>query len=272
MATVEDLIHLRDSEGQNNEKLNESIVHNLSERFKEDKYYTHVGPVLISINPYKWMPDLYSEQRMRRYFRTPLGDAPPHIYAVADSAYRWMLRDRRAQAIVISGESGAGKTEAAKLIMNYIFKAAAMDRRSERSDYDIDELSERILATGVVLEAFGNSKTVRNDNSSRFGKYTELQFDYEGQPIGASIRHYLLERMRVVQQAPGERSYHIFYQMLAAVKDPELVKQLGLLPPKQYRYLYYGEVNVEGVDDEVRWRDTLQGLSKMGFSPKEISQ
>eukprot|EP00854_Cymbomonas_tetramitiformis_P003234 gene3234-4078_t len=163
---------------------------------------------------------MYEEVDIRRYFCKTLGQEPPHVFDTAEAAYRGMLREGAPQSVIISGESGAGKTEASKLIMRYIFAACT----SSSGDSQGAELTKRILDTNPILEAFGNAKTIKNSNSSRFGKYTELQFDAQGRPVGATIRHYLLEKTRTVNQASGERSYHIFYQLceLLGVSRTEL--------------------------------------------------
>ncbi|KAK3280005.1 hypothetical protein CYMTET_12138 [Cymbomonas tetramitiformis] len=201
-------------------------------------------------------------------------------------------RNGKAQSVVISGESGAGKTEAAKFIINYMFKVAQLRTESTKVKELGHALMQHMHATSIVLESFGNAKTLRNNNSSRFGKYTELQFDEFAQPIGATTHHYLLEKTRVVTQAPGERSYHIFYQMLAGVKD-ELREKLYLMPPPTYRYLNQtarsdevmtssGPVRrgsaaaacytIKGVDDEADWVETCDALIEIGIKEKDILQ
>ncbi|KAK3250707.1 hypothetical protein CYMTET_39922 [Cymbomonas tetramitiformis] len=260
---ISDLIKLPDLD-------DETLLKTLRARCQKDNYFTFVGPVLISINPYKWL-DIYTEDVMLSYNEQLLGDCEPHIFGTAEAAYRSMTRQRKPQAVVISGESGAGKTEAAKLIMKYIFQAAAVAKKV-KTHSDTDTLTDRIMATSAVLEAFGNAKTVRNDNSSRFGKYTELQFDPLGQPAGAMIRHYLLEKTRIVQQAPGERSYHIFYQLLAGA-TAEQKKSMQLLEPEAYRYLSGGKcLKVDGVNDKKLFQETLDSLLKIGLEDTEVQQ
>ncbi|KAK3241344.1 hypothetical protein CYMTET_48878 [Cymbomonas tetramitiformis] len=268
VSVVNDLIELHDAD-------DEAIMFNLAERFKADNYYTCVGPVLIAINPYKWL-DIYGQKEIDNHFAQKVHDCPPHIYGTADAAYRSMLRNRQPQAIVISGESGAGKTEAAKLIMKYIFAASQLKAnklgKSCMMNTDEDGLTRRILATNTALEAFGNAKTTRNDNSSRFGKYTLLQFDYDGKPLGAKISHYLLEKTRVVAQAEGERNYHIFYQMLSGA-DSKQRTTLHLLPVEQYKYLSSGNCfTVQGVDDSKVWKETFESLEIIGLTPEQIQQ
>ncbi|KAK3268414.1 hypothetical protein CYMTET_23082 [Cymbomonas tetramitiformis] len=243
-----------------------SLLQNLWHRYRNDQPYTHIGPVLISLNPYKHIP-MYEEVDIRRYFCKTLGQEPPHVFDTAEAAYRGMLREGAPQSVIISGESGAGKTEASKLIMRYIFAACT----SSSGDSQGAELTKRILDTNPILEAFGNAKTIKNSNSSRFGKYTELQFDAQGRPVGATIRHYLLEKTRTVNQASGERSYHIFYQLLRGASK-EQRRMLHLLPVEQYTYLSKsGCSEVEGVDDAMEFMETNRALRAVGLEDSQVT-
>ncbi|KAL0390935.1 UNVERIFIED_CONTAM: Myosin-11 [Sesamum calycinum] len=174
------------------------VLHNLATRYQLNKIYTYTGSILIAINPFQRLPDLYDAQMMEKYKEAPLGELSPHVFAIADAAYRAMINEGKSNSILVSGESGAGKTETTKMLMQYL---AYLGGRKE---------------SNPVLEAFGNAKTVRNNNSSRFGKFVEIQFDKLGRISGAAIRTYLLERSRVCQISDPERNYHCFYLLCAA--------------------------------------------------------
>uniref|UniRef100_A0A8C3PLX9 Myosin IA n=1 Tax=Calidris pygmaea TaxID=425635 RepID=A0A8C3PLX9_9CHAR len=185
----------------------ESLLQTLQERFRRSNIYTYIGNVVISVNPYRSLP-IYTPETVQEYRNCNFFAVKPHIYAIADDAYR-SLRDRdRDQCILITGESGAGKTEASKLVMSYV---AAVCSKGE----EVDKVKEQLLQSNPVLEAFGNAKTIRNDNSSRFGKYMDVEFDFKGEPLGGVISNYLLEKSRIVRHVKGERNFHIFYQLLA---------------------------------------------------------
>ncbi|XP_061383867.1 unconventional myosin IC isoform X2 [Danaus plexippus] len=196
-----------------------AFIDNLKKRFHENIIYTYIGNVLISVNPYKNLP-IYTEEKQRLYYKKAFFEAPPHVFAIADNAYRSLVYEHREQCILISGESGSGKTEASKKVLEYI--AARTNHL-----HNVETVKDKLLQSNPLLEAFGNAKTNRNDNSSRFGKYMDIQFNYEGAPEGGHILNYLLEKSRVVSQMAGERNFHIFYQLLAG-GDKELMKQLRL--------------------------------------------
>uniref|UniRef100_A0A8C3I9X0 Unconventional myosin-Ic n=1 Tax=Chrysemys picta bellii TaxID=8478 RepID=A0A8C3I9X0_CHRPI len=206
-----------------------AFIENLRKRFKENLIYTYIGSVLVSVNPYKDL-EIYSKQHMERYRGVSFYEVSPHLYAIADNSYRSLRIERKDQCILISGESGAGKTEATKKILQYYaVTCPASDQ--------VETVKDRLLQSNPVLEAFGNAKTLRNDNSSRFGKYMDVQFDYKGAPVGGHILNYLLEKSRVVHQNHGERNFHIFYQLLEGGED-DLLRRLGLEKnPQQYHYL-----------------------------------
>uniref|UniRef100_A0A8C3D7B4 Unconventional myosin-Ia n=1 Tax=Corvus moneduloides TaxID=1196302 RepID=A0A8C3D7B4_CORMO len=194
----------------------ESLVQTLQERFRRHDIYTYIGNVVISVNPYQSLP-LYTPEKVEEYHNCSFFAVKPHIFAIADDAYR-SLRDRdRDQCILITGESGAGKTEASKLVMSFV---AAVSSKGE----EVNKVKEQLLQSNPVLEAFGNAKTVRNDNSSRFGKYMDIEFDFKGEPLGGVISNYLLEKSRIVRHVKGERNFHIFYQLLAGA-SPELLRR-----------------------------------------------
>ncbi|XP_050350768.1 unconventional myosin IC isoform X2 [Nymphalis io] len=205
-----------------------AFIDNLKKRFHENIIYTYIGNVLISVNPYKNLP-IYTEEKQKLYYKKAFFEAPPHVFAIADNAYRSLVYEHREQCILISGESGSGKTEASKKVLEYI---------AARTNHlrNVENVKDKLLQSNPLLEAFGNAKTHRNDNSSRFGKYMDIQFNYEGAPEGGHILNYLLEKSRVVSQMSGERNFHIFYQLLAG-GDQELLKHLRLQGrPEVYKY------------------------------------
>ncbi|XP_060803259.1 unconventional myosin IC isoform X1 [Amyelois transitella] len=205
-----------------------AFIDNLKKRFHENIIYTYIGNVLISVNPYKNLP-IYTEEKTKLYYKKAFFEAPPHVFAIADNAYRSLVYEHREQCILISGESGSGKTEASKKVLEYI--AARTNHL-----HNVETVKDKLLQSNPLLEAFGNAKTHKNDNSSRFGKYMDIQFNYEGAPEGGHILNYLLEKSRVVSQMSGERNFHIFYQLLAGA-DPELLNQLRLQnKPENYKY------------------------------------
>jgi myosin I len=188
---------------------NEAINDNLKIRFEHGEIYTYIGHVLVSVNPFRDL-GIYTDQVLDSYRGKNRLEVPPHVFAIAESAYYNMKGYGENQCVIISGESGAGKTEAAKRIMQYIANV------SGGTDSSIQATKDMVLATNPLLESFGNAKTLRNNNSSRFGKYLELQFNKQGEPVGANITNYLLEKSRVVGQITNERNFHIFYQYTKA--------------------------------------------------------
>uniref|UniRef100_A0A452TYZ2 Myosin IC n=1 Tax=Ursus maritimus TaxID=29073 RepID=A0A452TYZ2_URSMA len=206
-----------------------AFIENLRRRFRENLIYTYIGPVLVSVNPYRDL-QIYSRQHMERYRGVSFYEVPPHLFAVADTVYRSLRTERRDQAVMISGESGAGKTEATKRLLQFYAETCPAPERG-------GAVRDRLLQSNPVLEAFGNAKTLRNDNSSRFGKYMDVQFDFKGAPVGGHILSYLLEKSRVVHQNHGERNFHVFYQLLEGGEE-ELLRRLGLeRNPQSYLYL-----------------------------------
>lgn len=209
--------------------LNEpGVLYNLAKRYALNEIYTYTGSILIAVNPFTKLPHLYNVHMMDQYKGIQFGELSPHVFAVADASYRAMMSEGRSQSILVSGESGAGKTETTKLIMQYLTHVGG------RAAFDNRTVEQQVLESNPLLEAFGNARTVRNDNSSRFGKFVEIQFDANGRISGAAIRTYLLERSRVVQISKLERNYHCFYHLCASGKDAERFK-VG--HPSSFHYL-----------------------------------
>ncbi|KAM7320517.1 hypothetical protein ACRRTK_020960 [Alexandromys fortis] len=237
-----------------------AVLHNLKVRFLESNHiYTYCGIVLVAINPYEQLP-IYGQDVIYAYSGQNMGDMDPHIFAVAEEAYKQMARDEKNQSIIVSGESGAGKTVSAKYAMRYFATVGG-----SASDTNIEE---KVLASSPIMEAIGNAKTTRNDNSSRFGKFIEIGFDKKYHIIGANMRTYLLEKSRVVFQAEDERNYHIFYQLCAAASLPEF-KELALSTSaacaEDFLYTSHGgSTTIEGVDDAEDFEKTRQALTLLG--------
>ncbi|XP_027724691.1 unconventional myosin-Vb [Vombatus ursinus] len=233
-----------------------AVLHNLKVRFLESNHiYTYCGIVLVAINPYEQLP-IYGQDVIYAYSGQNMGDIDPHIFAVAEEAYKQMARDEKNQSIIVSGESGAGKTVSAKYAMRYF--ATVGGSASETN------IEEKVLASSPIMEAIGNAKTTRNDNSSRFGKYIQIGFDKRHHIIGANMRTYLLEKSRVVFQADEERNYHIFYQLCAAASLPEF-KELALTCAEDFFYVSQGrDTSIEGVDDAEDFEKTRQAFTLLG--------
>ncbi|KAK7904937.1 hypothetical protein WMY93_017544 [Mugilogobius chulae] len=210
--------------------LNEAtLLHNVKVRYSKDHIYTYVANILIAVNPYYDIPNLYGSEAIKSYKGKSLGTLPPHVYAIADKAYRDMKVLKMSQSIIVSGESGAGKTENTKFVLRYLTTTYGTGQ-------DIDE---RIVEANPLLEAFGNAKTVRNNNSSRFGKFVEIHFNEKNAVVGGFVSHYLLEKSRICVQSHDERNYHIFYRLCAGASE-ELKKKLHLDAPDHFRYLNRG--------------------------------
>lgn len=215
--------------------------------------------MLVAINPYEILP-IYTNAEVELYRNKIIGDAPPHIFAIGDSAYQAMKRDNNDQCIVISGESGAGKTESTKLILQYL--AASSGKHSW--------IEQQIIDANPILEAFGNAKTVRNDNSSRFGKYIDIHFNTSGSIEGAKIDQYLLEKSRIVSLNKGERNYHIFYSLLAGLTKDEK-KRLDLEDVSKYEYLTGGETTTcEGRNDAQEFAEVRAAMKVLTFEETDV--
>ncbi|XP_058714612.1 unconventional myosin-If isoform X3 [Poecile atricapillus] len=235
----------------------EAIVENLKKRFMDDFIFTYIGPVLISVNPFKQMP-YFTEREIELYQGAAQYENPPHIYALTDNMYRNMLIDGENQCVIISGESGAGKTVAAKYIMGYISKVSGGGEK-------VQHVKDIILQSNPLLEAFGNAKTVRNNNSSRFGKYFEIQFSRGGEPDGGKISNFLLEKSRVVSQNECERNFHIYYQLIQGASQ-EQRQNLGIMSPDYYFYLNQTDTyQVEGTDDRSDFHETVNAMQVIGI-------
>lgn len=263
-SSIEDLINISD--------LNEmSILHNLRIRFKEDKIYTNISSILISVNPFKLLP-LYTPEVLDVY-RSGYRGKRPHVFGIAYNAYNNMLADSADQSVVISGESGAGKSEATKLILQFLTDVSSRAGGADGAGAST-QLEQQILAANPILEAFGNAKTLRNNNSSRFGKLITVNFDSNGAIIGGGIINYLLEKSRVVGQTQGERNYHIFYQLLSARDtDPALTQALQLQDPTLFNFTgQSGVTSIEGHSDEKDYEDMCSSMDILQFSAQEKSE
>ncbi|XP_019385994.1 PREDICTED: unconventional myosin-VIIa isoform X4 [Crocodylus porosus] len=254
---VEDMIRLGD--------LNEAgILRNLLIRYREHLIYTncggrtYTGSILVAVNPYQLLP-IYSPEQIRLYTNKKIGEMPPHIFAIADNCYFNMQRNNKDQCCIISGESGAGKTESTKLILQFL--AAISGQHSW--------IEQQVLEANPILEAFGNAKTIRNDNSSRFGKYIDIHFNKRGAIEGAKIEQYLLEKSRVCRQAHDERNYHVFYCMLKGM-TPEQKKKLGLGKATDYNYLAMGNCTTcDGRDDSKEYANIRSAMKVLMFTDTE---
>ncbi|KAM7351605.1 myosin 28B1 [Cochliomyia hominivorax] len=251
---VEDMITLGDLQEY-------TILRNLEIRYREKKIYTYTGSMLVAINPYQVLP-IYTNKEITNYRGKKINDLPPHIFAISDNAFQEMNRDKANQCIVISGESGAGKTESTKLILQYL--AAISGKHSW--------IEQQIIEANPIMEAFGNAKTVRNDNSSRFGKYIDIRFTEAGNIQGSKIEQYLLEKSRIVSQNQDERNYHIFYCMLAGLSSEERKRlELTETSPTKYHYLSQGGcTTLKGKNDMKDFADIRSAMQVLSFKPDEV--
>ncbi|XP_056022909.1 unconventional myosin-IXa-like isoform X21 [Ostrea edulis] len=239
--------------------LNEmTLLENIKNRFEHSHIYTYVGSILIAVNPFKFFP-IYNPKYVKMYQNRRLGELPPHIFATADAAFYTMLRKKKNQCIVISGESGSGKTESTNLLLHHL--TALSQKGSHGSGVE-----QTILGAGPVLEAFGNAKTVHNNNSSRFGKFIQVNYKENGMVHGAIVEKYLLEKSRIVSQAKNERNYHVFYYLLAGADEQER-EALHLRKPEEYHYLRQsGCYTLEGEDEVHEFVRLKQSMEMVGFS------
>ncbi|KAM4623749.1 myosin heavy chain, fast skeletal muscle-like [Polymixia lowei] len=252
--------------------LNEaSVLYNLKERYAAWMIYTYSGLFCVTVNPYKWLP-VYNQEVVVAYRGKKRQEAPPHIFTISDNAYQFMLTDRENQSILITGESGAGKTVNTKRVIQYFATIAVSgDRKKDlaASGKMKGTLEDQIISANPLLEAFGNAKTVRNDNSSRFGKFIRIHFGTTGKLSSADIETYLLEKSRVTFQLAAERSYHIFYQIMSN-KKPELIETLLITTnPYDYPFVSQGEISVASIDDSEELMATDSAVDILGFTGEE---
>ncbi|TYI05117.1 hypothetical protein ES332_A10G065500v1 [Gossypium tomentosum] len=238
------------------------VLQNLATRYELNEIYTYTGNILIAVNPFQRLPHLYDTHMMEQYKGATFGELSPHVFAVGDAAYRAMINEGKSNSILVSGESGAGKTETTKMLMRYLAFLGG------RSGVEGRTVEQQVLESNPVLEAFGNAKTVRNNNSSRFGKFVEIQFDKNGRISGAAIRTYLLERSRVCQISDPERNYHCFYLLCAA--PPEDIERYRLGSPKTFHYLNQSSCyELDGVDDAHEYLATRRAMDIVGINDEE---
>ncbi|XP_027849458.2 unconventional myosin IC [Aphis gossypii] len=242
------------------------LIENLKKRLRKNIIYTCIGEVLISVNPYKTL-SIYSDKLMLKYYNKNYVEEIPHIFATSAKVFKSLKEYRREQCILISGESGSGKTEASKKVLEFIAKAT-------HGDHIIQMIKDKLLVANLVLEAFGNAKTCNNDNSSRFGKYMDVEFNPMGQPIGGNILNYLLEKSRVVKQAKNERNYHIFYQLINGA-DKWLAELLEIDKDVDYFYVRTEKNDNDGFENETinedsnKYKETLNALQILEFNLEE---
>ncbi|XP_058008760.1 myosin-11 isoform X2 [Hevea brasiliensis] len=239
-----------------------AVLHNLSTRHEINEIYTYTGNILIAVNPFQGLPHLYDAHMMERYKGAQLGELSPHVFAIADVAYRAMVNEGKSNSILVSGESGAGKTETTKMLMRYLAHLGGHNASEGRT------VEQQVLESNPVLEAFGNAKTVRNNNSSRFGKFVEIQFNEHGRISGAAIRTYLLERSRVCQISDPERNYHCFYLLCAAPQEE--IEKYKLGNPRSFHYLNQSSCyELVGVNDAHDYLTTRKAMDIVGISKEE---
>ncbi|XP_021770214.1 myosin-9-like [Chenopodium quinoa] len=238
------------------------VLQNLGTRYALNEIYTYTGNILIAVNPFQRLPHIYDTQMMNHYKGAALGELSPHVFALGDVAFRAMMNEGKSNSILVSGESGAGKTETTKMLMRYL---AYLGGRAATEGRTVEQ---QVLESNPVLEAFGNAKTVRNNNSSRFGKFVEIQFDKRGRISGAAIRTYLLERSRVCQISDPERNYHCFYLLCAAPKEE--VEKYKLGDPKSFHYLNQSNCyELVGINDAQDYLATRRAMGIVGISKEE---
>merc|ERR1719370_517997 len=241
-----------------------SVFHNLEVRFKSKLIYTYSGLFCIVVNPYKRYP-IYTPTVVKMYLGKRRNEVPPHLWAITETAYRNMLQNAKNQSMLITGESGAGKTENTKKVISYLAMVAASGKKAAKKV----SLEDQIVATNPILESYGNAKTSRNDNSSRFGKFIRIHFNGAGKLAGCDIESYLLEKSRITQQQEVERSYHIFYQLLQPFVPTMKAKCLLTDDIYDYEYVSQGKVTVASIDDNEELEMTDSAFDIIGFSEQE---
>ncbi|XP_056440703.1 myosin-7-like [Gadus chalcogrammus] len=246
-----------------------AVLFNLKERYAAWMIYTYSGLFCVTVNPYKWLP-VYNQSVVDAYRGKKRSEAPPHIFSISDNAYQYMLSDRENQSVLITGESGAGKTVNTKRVIQYFASIAAVTGKKETAGSEKKgTLEDQIIQANPALEAFGNAKTIRNDNSSRFGKFIRIHFGISGKLSSADIETYLLEKSRVTFQLKAERDYHIFYQILSQRK-PELLEMLLITNnPYDYQFISQGQTTVASIDDRDELVATDDAFDVLGFTQEE---
>ncbi|XP_048122942.1 myosin-7-like [Alosa alosa] len=245
-----------------------AVLFNLKERYAAWMIYTYSGLFCVTVNPYKWLP-VYNQEVVVAYRGKKRSEAPPHIFSISDNAYQYMLSDRENQSVLITGESGAGKTVNTKRVIQYFASIAAAPGKRDPSQEKKGTLEDQIIQCNPALEAFGNAKTIRNDNSSRFGKFIRIHFGVSGKLSSADIETYLLEKSRVTYQLKAERDYHIFYQILSQRK-PELLEMLLITSnPYDYAFISQGETQVASICDADELMATDEAFDVLGFTQEE---
>uniref|UniRef100_A0A8C1VWD3 Myosin-7-like n=1 Tax=Cyprinus carpio TaxID=7962 RepID=A0A8C1VWD3_CYPCA len=245
-----------------------AVLFNLKERYAAWMIYTYSGLFCVTVNPYKALP-VYNQEVVVAYRGKKRTEAPPHIFSISDNAYQYMLSDRENQSVLITGESGAGKTVNTKRVIQYFASIAAAPTKKDASMEKKGTLEDQIIQCNPALEAFGNAKTIRNDNSSRFGKFIRIHFGISGKLASADIETYLLEKSRVTFQLKAERDYHIFYQILSQRK-PELLEMLLITNnPYDYAFISQGETQVASIDDRDELMATDEAFDVLGFTAEE---
>ncbi|KAL7887057.1 hypothetical protein AOLI_G00047780 [Acnodon oligacanthus] len=245
-----------------------AVLFNLKERYAAWMIYTYSGLFCVTVNPYKWLP-VYNQEVVVAYRGKKRTEAPPHIFSISDNAYQYMLSDRENQSVLITGESGAGKTVNTKRVIQYFASIAATSGKKDSAMEKKGTLEDQIIQCNPALEAFGNAKTIRNDNSSRFGKFIRIHFGVSGKLASADIETYLLEKSRVTYQLKAERDYHIFYQILSQRK-PELLEMLLITNnPYDYAYISQGETQVASINDADELVATDEAFDVLGFTQEE---
>ena len=241
----------------------------LRRRYLANSIYTNVSNISISFNPYAWIEGLYDNPKSALYSGKGGNGAStprvPHVYSVASVVFERMLTMKEDQSVIVSGESGAGKTEACKKVMKYLAESSVSSVSGGSGEVTIEQ---KVMDCNPFLEAFGNAKTVRNDNSSRFGKFIKIEYDGP-RIVGATMNHYLLEKSRVICAGNGERNYHIFYQLCIGATE-KMKAKLHLKKPAEYRILNQGELTVEGVDDKQEFEEVCRALRTVGATQEQV--
>ncbi|KAJ2741571.1 class II myosin, partial [Coemansia sp. BCRC 34301] len=249
--------------------LNEaSVVHNLKQRYASNMIYTYSGLFLVAVNPY-YNLQIYGQDYVSGYRNKKRNEVSPHIFAIADAAFHDMLHSKENQSILITGESGAGKTENTKKVIQYLTAIAGDHKPASGAVVSGSSLEQQVLSANPILESFGNAQTIRNNNSSRFGKFIRIEFNFAGQIAGANIEWYLLEKPRVTNQSKQERNYHIFYQFMRGAEKSIKDKLLIDKGPEGYAFTQRCQQTIQGVDDRAEFETLVKAMTTTGFKPEE---